>query len=117
MYDVIQLKKTSFREFPGNFPVCDSFVHMYASRTHVLILKMKSWFRDTLSNLYNAARAPVAATRNVLAERLQSVRDTVTLLYNRTKEKLGYGGETLKDIVEDEAQKEHQEKANQEEKQ
>ena len=38
-----------------------------------------------------------------------AVRDTVTLLYNRTKEKLGYGGETLKDIVEDEAEKEHEE--------
>ena len=54
-------------------------------------------------------RAPVAATRDALAERLQSVRDTVTLLYNRTKEKLGYGGETLKDIVEDEAEKQHEE--------
>ena len=30
-------------------------------------------------------------------------------MYNRTKERLGYGGETLKDIVEDEAEKEHQE--------
>ena len=62
-----------------------------------------------MSNLYNAVSAPVAATRDALAERLQSVRDTVTLLYNRTKEKLGYGGETLKDIVEDEAEKEHKE--------
>ena len=62
-----------------------------------------------MSNLYNAVSAPVAATRDALAERLQSVRDTVTLLYNRTKEKLGYGGETLKDIVEDEAEKEHEE--------
>ena len=62
-----------------------------------------------MANLYNAVSAPVAATRDALAERLQSVRDTVTLLYNRTKEKLGYGGETLKDIVEDEAEKEHEE--------
>ena len=30
-------------------------------------------------------------------------------MYNRTKEKLGYGGETLKDVVEDEAEKEHKE--------
>ena len=70
---------------------------------------MNSWFRDTMSNLYNAVSAPVAATRDALAERLQSVRDTVTLLYNRTKEKLGLGRETLKDLVEDEAEKEQDE--------
>ena len=63
---------------------------MHISRTHVLIIKMSSWFRYTMSNLYNAVRAPVAATRDALAERLQSVCDTVTLLYKRTKEKLGY---------------------------
>ena len=40
----------------------------------------------------NAVLAPVAATRDALAERLQSVRDTVTLLYNRTKEKLDCDG-------------------------
>ena len=43
------------------------------------------------------------------------MHDTVTLLNNKTKEKLGYCGETLKEIVEDEAEKEHQEEANQEE--
>ena len=52
---------------------------------------------------------PVAATRNALVERLQSVHNTVTLLYNRTKEKLGYDRETLKNIVVDEAEKEHKE--------
>ena len=51
---------------------------------------------------------PVAATRDALAERLQSVRDTVTLLYKRTREKLGYGREILKDIVENEAEKDHE---------
>ena len=59
--------------------------------------------------LYDAVSAPVAATRDALAERLKSVHDTVTLLYKRTKEKLGHGGETLKEIVEDEAEKMHEE--------
>ena len=68
-----------------------------------------NYLRNTISKLYEVVSTPVAATRDALAERLQSVRDTVTLLYNRTKEKLGYGGETLKDIVENEAEKEHKE--------
>ena len=76
-----------------------------------------NYFRNAISNLYNAVRAPVAATRDALAERLQSVRDTVTLLYNRTREKLGYGGETLKDIVEDEAEKDHEEHQEEEQQQ
>ena len=69
---------------------------------------MNSWLRNTISKLYNVVSAPVAATREAVASRLQSVRDTVTLLYDKTKEKLGYGQtETLKDIVENEADKEH----------
>ena len=71
---------------------------------------MNSWFRDTITSLYNAVTAPVAATRDALSKRLQSVRDTATLLYNKTKEKLGYRqSETLKDIEENEAVKEHKE--------
>ena len=46
-----------------------------------------NYFRNTISKLYDAVSAPVAGTCDALAERLQSVRDTVTLLYNRTKEK------------------------------
>ena len=37
---------------------------------------------------------------NTLAERLQSVRETASLLYNRMMENIGYGPERLKDIVE-----------------
>ena len=41
-------------------------------------------------------------------ERLQSVRDTVTSLYNRTYEKLGYcQTTTLHDIVEEEAKQDY----------
>ena len=49
--------------------------------------------------------ASVASTRDALAERLQSVRDTAYLLYQKTKEKLGYG-RTMKDIVENKADEE-----------
>ena len=54
--------------------------------------------------MYHAFSAPVASTRDALAERLQSVHATVISLYNRTKEKLGYDQTTtLRDIVEEEA--------------
>ena len=68
-----------------------------------------NYLRNTISKLYEFVSTPVAATRDALAERLQSVHDTVTLLYKRTREKLGYSRETLKDIVEDEAEKQHEE--------
>ena len=48
-----------------------------------------SWFQNTITNLYNAISAPVAATRNALSERLQGVRDTASLLYNRTMRYIG----------------------------
>ena len=34
--------------------------------------------RNTISKLYNAVSAPVAATRDALAERLQSVHETAS---------------------------------------
>ena len=57
---------------------------------------MKTFLRNTISKLYNAVSAPVAATRDALAERLQSVRETASLLYNRMMENMGYGQERLK---------------------
>ena len=57
--------------------------------------KEMSWIRNTITNLYNAVSA--------LSERLQSVRDTASLLYNRT---MHYIRETLKNIVENAAKKE-----------
>ena len=65
---------------------------------------MNIFLRNPISKLYNAVSAPVAATRDALAERLQSVRETASLLYNRMMENMGYGQERLKDIVEKEAE-------------
>ena len=64
--------------------------------------------RNTISKLYNAVSAPVAATRDALTERLQSVCDNASLLYNRMMDNMGYGQERLKDIVEKEAEKEEE---------
>ena len=60
---------------------------------------MTSWMKNQLTKLYNAVSAPVEATRDSLAERLQSIRETAPLLYNRMVENIGYGQETLKNIV------------------
>ena len=58
----------------------------------------------------------MAAIRDALAERLQSVRDTTSLLYNRMIENMGYGQqERLKDIVVREAEEEEQPAATKEE--
>ena len=55
--------------------------------------------KNQLTKLYNAVSTPVAATRDALAERLQSIRETASLLYNRMVENMGYGRERLEDIV------------------
>ena len=67
---------------------------------------MTSWMRNTISKLYNGVSAPAAATRDTLAERLQSVRETASLLYNKMMDNIGYGRERLKNIVEKEAREE-----------
>ena len=73
--------------------------------------------RNTISKLYNAVSAPVTVTRDALAERLQSVRDITSLLYNKMMENMGYGQkERLKDIVEKEAEEEEQPAADKDEK-
>ena len=64
--------------------------------------------RDQLTKLYHAASAPLTATRDALAERLQSVRETTSLLYYRIMEDMEYGQERLKDTVEKEAGEEEQ---------
>ena len=70
---------------------------------------MNSFLRNTISKLYNPVSAPVTATRDALAERLQSVRDITSLLYNRMMENMGYGQqERLKYIVEKDAEEEEQ---------
>ena len=47
---------------------------------------MTSWTKNQLTKLCNSVSALVAATRDVLAERLQSVRETASLLCNRMVE-------------------------------
>ena len=70
---------------------------------------MSTFLRNTISRLYNDVSAPVAATRDALAERLQSVRETASLLYNRMMDNIEYGWERLKDIVEKETREEEEE--------
>ena len=70
---------------------------------------MSTFLTNTIWKLYNAVSASIAATRDALAERLQSVRETASLLYNRTMENMGYGQERLKDIAEKEAEEEAKE--------
>ena len=67
---------------------------------------MCSWMRNHLAKLYNAVSVTAAATRDALAERLQSVRETASLLYNRVLENMKYGQQRLKDFVEKEAREE-----------
>ena len=70
---------------------------------------MNSFLRNKISKLYNAISASMTATRDALVERLQSVHDITSLLYNRMMENMGYGQqERLKDIVEKEAEEEEQ---------
>ena len=69
---------------------------------------MNTFLRNTISKLYTAVSAPVAATRDALAERLQGVRDTASLLYNRMMGNMGYGQDRFKDIVGKEAEEEEQ---------
>ena len=61
--------------------------------------------KNQLTKLCNVVSAPVTATPDALAERLQSVPETTSLSYNRMMENMGYGQqERLKDIVEKEAE-------------
>ena len=65
---------------------------------------MGTFLRNTISKLDNALSAPVAATQDAFAERLQTVRKTASLLYNTIMENMEYGQGILKDAVEKEAE-------------
>ena len=41
---------------------------------------MTNWMKNQLTKLYNTVSAPLAATRDVLVERLQSIRVIASLL-------------------------------------
>ena len=53
------------------------------------ITNLTSWMRNQVANLYNA----VLATRDALAERLKSLRETASSLYNRGMGNVEYGRE------------------------
>ena len=76
---------------------------------------MNSFLSNTISKLYNAVSAPVAATRDALTERLQGVRETASLFYDRMMENMRYGQKRLKDIIEKEAEEEEQQQEEEEE--
>ena len=52
---------------------------------------MNAFLTNEISKLYNAVSAPVTATRDALAERLPSIREIASLLYNRMMENMRYG--------------------------
>ena len=60
---------------------------------------MNRWMRNHIANLCNTASATVTAIRNALTQRLQSLCETASLLYNRMMENMGYGEDSLKNIV------------------
>ena len=45
------------------------------------MISMTSWMRNHIENLYNVVSTPMAATRDALTERLQSIRETASLLH------------------------------------
>ena len=94
----------------GKFPYSFSVRYLYAGWSlYIIKREMYNWMKIQIRKLYSALSAPVAASRDALAERLQSIRDTTSLLYNRMMSNIGYGQETLKDIVENTAKEEEQE--------
>ena len=70
---------------------------------------MTSWMSNQIANLYNAVSAPVVGTRDALAERLPSLRETTSLLYYRIMDDTEYGQERLKDTVKKETRQEEKE--------
>ena len=56
------------------------------------IINITSGMRNQLTNLYNAVSASVAATRDGVAERLQSMHETASLLYIRMIENMNMDG-------------------------
>ena len=75
---------------------------------------MGTFLGNTISKLYNVVATPVTATRDALAERLESIRKTASVLYKRMMENMEYGRQRLKDIVEKEAEEEAKEQQQEE---
>ena len=54
---------------------------------------MTSWMKNQIPNLYSFVSADVGAIQDELVERLQSVCETASLLYNRMMNNIEYGRE------------------------
>ena len=64
----------------------------YINKNH--IVNIASWMRNQIANLCNPVSAPITATPDALAERLQSIPKTA-LLCNRMMDNIEYGLEGL----------------------
>ena len=67
---------------------------------------MNAFLGNTINELYSSVSAPVAATRDALEERLQSVGETTSFLNNRMMDNIEYRREKLKETIEKEAKEE-----------
>ena len=67
---------------------------------------MIGYFKNAMSKLYAAVLAPVAATRDGLSKRFESVRDIVVFYYNKAKERIA-PRKTLQDEVEEVAMQDY----------
>ena len=65
--------------------------------------------RNQVATLCYAASATIAVIPDALIERLQGVRENVSLLYSRIMDSIEYGQEIFKDIVEKETRQEEEE--------
>ena len=61
---------------------------------------MTIWMRSRLTSLYNALSALLTWTRDTVAEGLQILNESASLLYNRAKEKTDCLWKWLKHILE-----------------
>ena len=57
------------------------------------VLNMTSWMKNQIPNIYSFVSADVGAIQDELVERLQSVCETASLLYNRMMNNIEYGRE------------------------
>lgn len=59
------------------------------------LLNISNWMKIQIANLCKTVPAPVAATRDVLVERLQIIGETGSSLYNRMMDNIEYGQKGL----------------------
>ena len=83
----------------GNSPY-SFFVHITSFKTFpkIYIIKMSTFLGNTISKTISA---PATATKDALAEKLQSVSETASLSYSKMMDDIGCGQERLKDNKQD----------------